>query len=105
MYKYQRDGVRWMWGLRVFDRFGGILGDDMGLGKTMQVVTYVAGILSTRINGRVLVVAPKTLLGTWNSELDKWAPNIPKYVYDPDVALSHRKRNLSLVIEKGGAFN
>ena len=68
----------------------------------MQVITYIAGLLSTRINGRVLVVAPKTLLGTWKSELDKWAPSLPKYVYDPDVAMSHRKRNLSLVIEKGG---
>lgn len=46
-----------------------VLADDMGLGKTVQVI----GALNTdeSIN-RVLIVCPKSLVGTWERELENW---------------------------------
>ena len=69
LYDHQRDGVRWMWGLRLARR-GGILADDMGLGKTLQACAFIAGLLRSGAATRVLVLAPTTLLPHWSRELE-----------------------------------
>jgi SNF2 family DNA or RNA helicase len=43
----------------------------MGLGKTAQAIAACEGL------GRVLVICPNTLNGTWVTELEKWAPSRP----------------------------
>ncbi|MEU4396019.1 DEAD/DEAH box helicase [Kribbella sp. NPDC023855] len=72
---YQRRGVAWMAQLAELG-FGGCLADDMGLGKTIQVIALHLH-LSKRGRGPTLVVCPSTLLGTWERELMKFAPDVP----------------------------
>ncbi len=72
---YQRRGVAWMAQLAELG-FGGCLADDMGLGKTIQVIALHLH-LSKRGRGPTLVVCPSTLLGTWERELAKFAPDVP----------------------------
>ncbi|KAL2478366.1 Protein CHROMATIN REMODELING 24 [Forsythia ovata] len=68
LYPHQRDGLKWLWSLHCKGK-GGILGDDMGLGKTMQICSFLAGLFSSTLIKRVLIVAPKTLLPHWINEL------------------------------------
>ncbi|TCN28841.1 SNF2 family DNA or RNA helicase [Kribbella orskensis] len=76
---YQRRGVAWMAQLAELG-FGGCLADDMGLGKTIQVIALHLH-LSRRGRGPTLVVCPSTLLGTWERELEKFAPEVPTRRY------------------------
>ncbi|XP_021862017.2 protein CHROMATIN REMODELING 24 isoform X2 [Spinacia oleracea] len=68
LYPHQREGLRWLWSLHCQEK-GGILGDDMGLGKTMQIAGFLAGLFSSRLIKRAMIVAPKTLLPHWIKEL------------------------------------
>ncbi|GAA1556126.1 DEAD/DEAH box helicase [Kribbella hippodromi] len=74
---YQRRGVAWMAQLADLG-LGGCLADDMGLGKTIQVIA-----LHLHINrrGPTLVVCPSTLLGTWEREFARFAPDVPTRRY------------------------
>ncbi|CAM9659813.1 unnamed protein product, partial [Hapterophycus canaliculatus] len=71
MYKHQKIGVRWLWGLHQGD-MGGILGDDMGLGKTFQVTCFLAGLFGTKQAKSALVLAPKSVMRGWEDELGRW---------------------------------
>lgn len=71
---YQRRGVAWMAQLTDLG-LGGCLADDMGLGKTIQVIALH---LLRRGRGPTLVVCPSTLLGTWEREFARFAPDVPK---------------------------
>ncbi len=69
---YQVDGYRWMarlahWGA------GGCLADDMGLGKTLQTIAFM---LSRADQGPSLVIAPTSVVPNWESELQKFAPDL-----------------------------
>ena len=69
---YQLRGLRWL------DRMtslglGGCLADDMGLGKT---ITLIALHLH-RDSGPTLVVCPASLLGNWEREIRRFAPEVP----------------------------
>ncbi|KAK8951942.1 ATP-dependent DNA helicase DDM1 [Platanthera zijinensis] len=68
LYPHQKEGMKWLWSLHCGGT-GGILGDDMGLGKTMQISAFLAGLFHSNLVHRVLLVAPKTLLGHWIKEL------------------------------------
>jgi SNF2 family DNA or RNA helicase len=76
---YQRRGVQWMAQLAELG-LGGCLADDMGLGKTIQVIALHLQ-LSRRGRGPTLVVCPSTLLGTWERELGRFAPDVPARRY------------------------
>ncbi|GAA0624726.1 DEAD/DEAH box helicase [Kribbella sandramycini] len=70
---YQRRGVAWMAQLTELG-MGGCLADDMGLGKTIQIIALH---LLRRDRGPTLVVCPSTLLGTWEREFARFAPQVP----------------------------
>ncbi|ALL79985.1 serine/threonine protein kinase (plasmid) [Pseudonocardia sp. EC080610-09] len=73
---YQRRGVAWLAGLA--HSGGGILADEMGLGKTLQAIC----LMVLRHAGRPhLVVCPTSLLGTWERELERFAPQMPVVSY------------------------
>ncbi len=65
---HQRTGVDWLLNLYKIPS-GGILADDMGLGKTFQVASFIHTLLERGLAKRILIVAPKTLLGAWENEV------------------------------------
>src|SRR5690606_34060729 len=74
---YQLQGFRWL--STLWDaRLGGILADDMGLGKTLQVLATVlrAEERGDLAEGPVLVVAPTSVVATWEAEARRFAPGL-----------------------------
>ncbi|RJQ87712.1 DEAD/DEAH box helicase [Amycolatopsis panacis] len=69
---YQLRGLHWLDTITGIG-LGGCLADDMGLGKT---ITLIALHLH-RDAGPTLVVCPTSLLGTWESEIRRFAPGTP----------------------------
>ena len=95
---YQKTGYTW---LRYMDElgFGACLADDMGLGKTVQVLAYLEKLRKTKKEARVLLIVPASLLGNWEMEAERFAPDMERYVLHgkPSAALSAE-------LEAGGAF-
>lgn len=82
---YQVAGFRWLHFLREMELHG-ILADDMGLGKTLQAI---AVLLDTP--GPHLVVAPTSVLTTWEREMERFAPSLRVNMFHgPDRALDLR---------------
>jgi len=75
---------------------GGILADEMGLGKTVQMIALIAthrrqNYTPPSETKATLIVVPPVLLGTWKSELEKWAPDLKVYMHHgPDRTQSGR---------------
>lgn len=73
---YQATGHAWL-DLRWRSRLGGILADEMGLGKTLQALALLLGVKERGdANAPALVVAPASVLGTWASEAERFAPGL-----------------------------
>ncbi|WP_256839892.1 DEAD/DEAH box helicase [Ornithinimicrobium faecis] len=75
---YQLDGYQWLSFLWEHE-LGGILADDMGLGKTVQVLAAAEraralGMLSPE--RPMLVVAPTSVIGAWQREAQRFAPEL-----------------------------
>lgn len=83
-------------------RGGGILGDDMGLGKTVQVSAFIGALLQTPHAHAVLVVAPTSIIPTWQSELAVWAAGVHVSVYSGTKA--ERRRALATTQRLGGVL-
>ena len=78
---YQLQGVAWLQQLRK-QGVGGILADDMGLGKTLQTITHLA---LEHSGGALLppslIVCPTSLVGNWQRELSRFAPQLRVRAY------------------------
>ena len=72
---YQQRGVAWLAGMCEAG-LGGCLADDMGLGKTIQVIALHLHRREAKA-GPTLVVCPASLLGTWEREVRRFAPEVP----------------------------
>ncbi len=72
---YQLRGLGWLAQMCALG-LGGCLADDMGLGKTVQLIALH---LHRRPLGAgpTLVVCPTSLLGNWQRELARFAPDVP----------------------------
>ncbi len=72
---YQQEGVDWLCFL--FDAgLGGILADDMGLGKTIQALALISHAAARPGVAPFLVVAPTSVVGNWQAEARKFAPQL-----------------------------
>ncbi|XVX20060.1 SNF2-related protein [Actinomycetota bacterium] len=73
---YQADGFRWL--CAIWDAgLGGILADDMGLGKTVQTLAMLERArVAGELTEPVLVVAPTSVMSTWASEAERFAPGL-----------------------------
>ncbi|MDP7030569.1 MAG: DEAD/DEAH box helicase [Phycisphaerales bacterium] len=85
---YQRTGLNW---LGFLDRFGlgGCLADDMGLGKTVQLIALLQHERARAAQvGPTLLVVPTSVVGNWQRELARFAPELRTHVqHGPDRPL------------------
>ena len=72
---YQQRGLAWLAGM-CGAGLGGCLADDMGLGKTIQVIALHLHRRDAKA-GPTLVACPASLLGTWEREVRRFAPDVP----------------------------
>ncbi|MEO7589022.1 MAG: DEAD/DEAH box helicase [Arachnia sp.] len=96
---YQRDGFAWLsflWKTRL----GGVLADEMGLGKTLQSLAMVQGALEAgELDRPVLVVAPTSVLGTWEAEAARFTPSLKVVT----ITGTDKRRGVSLADTVDGA--
>ncbi len=84
--------------------FGGILADDMGLGKTIQSLTYLLWLRERQKGTKrkkvpALIVCPKSVLDVWQSEAEKFAPELKtKIIRSKDEAIVAEMLKLDMVI-------
>ncbi len=86
---YQLTGLRWMVFLSKFG-IGTCLADDMGLGKTIQLIALLQHerIDPLSIVGPSLLIVPTSVVGNWERELDKFAPELSVHIHHgPDRPL------------------
>lgn len=85
---YQKSGYSW---LNYMNRmgFGACLADDMGLGKTVQVLAYLEKMRKTVKSACVLLIVPASLIGNWEREAEKFAP-------DMEICILHGKTSAAL---------
>jgi len=73
---YQKRGLDWLQFL-TRENLGGILADDMGLGKTLQALAHIqCEKNAARMQGPCLVVVPTSLLGNWQTEAQRFTPQL-----------------------------
>jgi hypothetical protein len=100
--KYQADGVRWLWFTTQLG-LGACLADDMGLGKTIQVISLLLQYKRNQAGHSIpkqaktrskqdegaehnsrsmpsLLIAPTSLLGNWQREIERFAPDLKLFV-------------------------
>ncbi|MFH0926328.1 MAG: DEAD/DEAH box helicase, partial [bacterium] len=93
---YQEQGFKWLNYLHQHG-LGGCLADDMGLGKTLEAISLLSTIYP-RNKLPSLIVMPKSLLFNWETEIDKFNPNLSHYTYysnNRDLETA-KKKNLIL---------
>lgn len=72
---YQEEGVQWLLDLHAL-KLGALLADDMGLGKTLQTLSFLEVLRTKKELGSVLIVVPPSLLYNWQSEIEKFVPDL-----------------------------
>jgi superfamily II DNA or RNA helicase len=84
---YQERGVAWLQRLTELG-MGGVLADEMGLGKTIQAIALLASRPQDRPH---LVVCPTSVVGNWERELQRFAPDLPVMRHHgPERAVTRR---------------
>ncbi|MBA3922364.1 MAG: DEAD/DEAH box helicase, partial [Nostocaceae cyanobacterium] len=79
--EYQKRGVSW---LQYLEQLGlnGCLADDMGLGKSVQVIArLVQEKDATDAITPTLLIAPTSVVGNWQKEIAKFAPQLTVMVH------------------------
>lgn len=74
---YQQTGFSWLSYLQELG-FGACLADDMGLGKTVQLIAFLERLRTQagERGVRALLVVPASLVGNWQHELARFAPQL-----------------------------
>ncbi|QNO14082.1 DEAD/DEAH box helicase [Alkalicella caledoniensis] len=71
---YQERGYQWLNYMSELG-LGACLADDMGLGKTVQIIAFLEYI-RVQFGGKVLLILPASLIGNWQREIEKFAPEM-----------------------------
>jgi non-specific serine/threonine protein kinase len=78
---YQLEGLAWLLGMTRLG-LGACLADDMGLGKTLQVLALLLARRS-EVPSPALLVVPASLLGNWQAEAARFAPDLRFFIAHP----------------------
>ena len=81
---YQQTGFDWL-KYMVKLRLGACLADDMGLGKTIQIIALLEHLRQQQ-RGPMLLILPASLIGNWEKEINKFAPEMPVSVLHGSTA-------------------
>ena len=73
--EYQVKGFHWLWFMYQYG-LNGILADDMGLGKTLQALSLLKKAKDVDGPAPTLVVCPTTVVFNWESEIQKFTPDL-----------------------------
>src|SRR5205085_3511469 len=76
---YQETGLGWLVRMRGLG-LGACLADDMGLGKTVQLIAYLLD-RSDGPDAPALIVCPTSVLGNWQREVHRFAPDLTTHVH------------------------
>lgn len=108
---YQQVGVNWLYFLIQLG-LGACLADSMGLGKSLQILALLLILQreGTSADRPHLLVMPASLLGNWQSEIDKFAPSLKTFcAHQSSISAAelrdlspHRLRNIDLVLTTYG---
>ncbi len=78
---YQERGFKWLYS-NAKKGLGSCIADDMGLGKTIQVITLLLEYKKeSKTSKPSLVICPTTLIGNWEKECQKFAPDLNLNIY------------------------
>ena len=72
IYEFQRNGIDFL----LTTKPGALLADDMGLGKTVQAIVALRRLFHDDRAGGALVVAPKSVLPSWQRHFREWSPEL-----------------------------
>jgi SNF2 family DNA or RNA helicase len=89
--EYQKRGVAW---LSFLEQVGlnGCLADDMGLGKTIQVIArLVQERQADTPVAPTLLIAPTSVLGNWQKEVSRFAPQLRSQVHHGGTRIQESK--------------
>ena len=78
--KYQIEGLNWLY-YKWFTQKNAILADEMGLGKTIQIIGFLASLVSDWNCFPFLVVVPNSTCPNWRREVKRWAPSLRVVTY------------------------
>ncbi|MEU8395549.1 DEAD/DEAH box helicase [Nonomuraea sp. NPDC048892] len=95
---YQERGLAWLSFLSGLG-LGGVLADDMGLGKT---ITTLALLVHEGPGAPTLLVCPMSLVGNWQREAARFAPDLRVYVHHGSGRDAAEIKDADLVITTYG---
>ena len=75
LYKFQQAGIEFLRDTKP----GALLADDMGLGKTVQAIVALRLLFRRGHARRALVVAPNSVITSWQRHFQEWAPELLTY--------------------------
>ena len=96
--EYQRMGVSWLLAQLSIGP-GAVLADEMGLGKTLQILT---AIKSLPISNPVLVVAPTSVINVWESQAQRFYPEMEVQALRSGTEIEEGFRGADLVVTSYG---
>ncbi len=79
LYPHQELAVSWLYNLYKNKIPGALLADAMGLGKSLSTISTLALIQSKYPNKKITIICPASMVGTWESEIQKFYPDLKNY--------------------------
>ncbi|KAL1832862.1 hypothetical protein ACET3Z_002513 [Daucus carota] len=117
MYEHQREGFEFIWK----NLAGGIMIDELekplsssgsgciishapGTGKTRLTIVFLQSFMRMYPDSRPVIIAPKSMLLTWEEEFKKWNINIPFHNMD-NLEFSGQENSAAVKISRMGGHN
>ncbi|CAI9102080.1 OLC1v1000279C1 [Oldenlandia corymbosa var. corymbosa] len=111
LYEHQREGFEFLWKnlegtidlaeIRNFDKSqtgGCIISHAPGTGKTLLTIVFIHTYLKLFPSSRPVIIAPASMLLTWEEEFKKWNPDLPFHnINNGELSGKENKKALEIV--------